>query len=228
VAAQWRTVHSGTSRGTNLRVQIIMTLVPSFWTPCQVLGPKTGVRTAPTVDSFMPSAEQRAELWGKSSVLPPTHFQRQLLTISLSATCTTITTWTSYRIRSEATTSQAHDVLPPVPAHRRHQSAHHPAQNPFAHRLNRRNRQGRADLLHTSLHTRRVHTPGASKFCKGGLTLYTLPSRIAFGGWTEHSLKNYKGPTLGVVLGLARHNKPLLGVDWVLEKSGTARPTRTN
>ena len=33
--------------------------------------------------------------------------------------------------------------------------------------------------------------PGASEYFRGGLTLYTLPSRIAYGGWTEENLTNY-------------------------------------
>ena len=34
--------------------------------------------------------------------------------------------------------------------------------------------------------------PGASTFYLGGLTLYTLQSRIAFGGWTEADKQSYK------------------------------------
>ena len=34
--------------------------------------------------------------------------------------------------------------------------------------------------------------PGASAYFKGGLTVYTLPSRIAYAGWTEESLQVYK------------------------------------
>lgn len=37
-----------------------------------------------------------------------------------------------------------------------------------------------------------LSVPGASAYYKGGLTLYTLESRIAFGGWTEDNLKDYK------------------------------------
>ena len=36
-----------------------------------------------------------------------------------------------------------------------------------------------------------LSVPGASTYYKGGLTLYTLPSRIAYAGWTEESLKGY-------------------------------------
>lgn len=37
-----------------------------------------------------------------------------------------------------------------------------------------------------------LSVPGASAYYSGGLTLYTLASRISFGGWTEESLKGYK------------------------------------
>lgn len=33
--------------------------------------------------------------------------------------------------------------------------------------------------------------PGASAYYRGGLTLYTLPSRVVFGEWTEESVKSY-------------------------------------
>ena len=36
-----------------------------------------------------------------------------------------------------------------------------------------------------------LSVPGASAYYKGGLTLYTLPSRIAYAGWTEESVKGY-------------------------------------
>ncbi|TKA63800.1 hypothetical protein B0A49_06320 [Cryomyces minteri] len=54
-------------------------------------------------------------------------------------------------------------------------------------------------------------TPGASQFYKGGLTLYTLESRIAFAGWTQDSIKAYRGPTLGST--------------YTVCESGTAGPT---
>ncbi|KPI37704.1 CinA-like protein [Cyphellophora attinorum] len=38
-------------------------------------------------------------------------------------------------------------------------------------------------------------TPGASQVFRGGLTLYTLESRIAFAGWTQDDVKKYGGPT---------------------------------
>lgn len=46
-------------------------------------------------------------------------------------------------------------------------------------------------------------TPGASKIYKGGLTLYTLESRVAFAGWTQADIDGYDGPTPAVVAGLA-------------------------
>ena len=37
-----------------------------------------------------------------------------------------------------------------------------------------------------------LSVPGASEYYKGGITAYTLPSRIAFSSWTEEMLKDYK------------------------------------
>ena len=34
--------------------------------------------------------------------------------------------------------------------------------------------------------------PGASAFYRGGLTLYTLESRIAFAGWTQNDVDAYR------------------------------------
>jgi nicotinamide mononucleotide (NMN) deamidase PncC len=48
-------------------------------------------------------------------------------------------------------------------------------------------------------------TPGASRIYKGGATLYTLESRIAFAGWTQANIDNYDGPTPDLVAGLAAH-----------------------
>ena len=48
-------------------------------------------------------------------------------------------------------------------------------------------------------------TPGASHIYKGGLTLYTLESRIAFAGWTQANVDSYDGPTPQLVAGLAAH-----------------------
>ena len=70
-----------------------------------------------------------------------------------------------------------------------------------------------------------LSTPGASGFYKGGLTLYTLESRIAFAGWTQESIKNYKGPTPEIVAGLAENVRGKLGSTYTICESGTAGPT---
>jgi len=67
--------------------------------------------------------------------------------------------------------------------------------------------------------------PGASGYYKGGTTLYTLDSRIAFGGWTPQHIENYKGPTPGIVSGLAEHTRKTLGSTYTIGESGTAGPT---
>ncbi|KAF1942438.1 hypothetical protein EJ02DRAFT_345444 [Clathrospora elynae] len=67
--------------------------------------------------------------------------------------------------------------------------------------------------------------PGASGYYKGGLTLYTLESRIAFAGWTQESIADYKGPTAEVVTGLAEHTRKTLGSTYTISESGTAGPT---
>jgi nicotinamide mononucleotide (NMN) deamidase PncC len=67
--------------------------------------------------------------------------------------------------------------------------------------------------------------PGASKVYVGGLTLYTLPSRIAYAGWTEENTKNYKGPTPDVVGGMAKNVLNTLKADYCVCESGTAGPT---
>ena len=93
-------------------------------------------------------------------------------------------------------------------------------------------------------------TPGASKIYKGGVTvcsgvsllsfscglsrihlltrrtqLYTLESRIAFGGWTPADIENYRGPTPAIVTGLATHVRAQLGSTYTVCESGTAGPT---
>ena len=70
-----------------------------------------------------------------------------------------------------------------------------------------------------------LSTPGASKIYKGGLTLYTLPSRIAYAGWTQQSIEHYKGPTPDIVAGLAKHTRQQLGSTYTISESGTAGPT---
>ncbi|KAI9751498.1 MAG: hypothetical protein M4579_006034 [Chaenotheca gracillima] len=73
-----------------------------------------------------------------------------------------------------------------------------------------------------------LSTPGASGYYKGGLTLYTLESRIAYAGWTEEIRSTYKGPTTEIVSGLAEHTRTKLGSTYTVSESGTAGPTGGN
>jgi len=73
-----------------------------------------------------------------------------------------------------------------------------------------------------------LSTPGASGIYKGGLTLYTLPSRIAYAGWTQETISNYKGPTTDIVSGLAKHVRKDLESTYTIAESGTAGPTGGN
>ncbi|KAK3332591.1 hypothetical protein B0T19DRAFT_416069 [Cercophora scortea] len=66
--------------------------------------------------------------------------------------------------------------------------------------------------------------PGASKFYKGGVTLYTLESRLAYAGWTSELTKSYNGPTPTIVAGLAEHVRAQLGSTYTIGESGTAGP----
>jgi nicotinamide mononucleotide (NMN) deamidase PncC len=70
-----------------------------------------------------------------------------------------------------------------------------------------------------------LSTPGASRVYKGGLTLYTLESRIAYAGWTQASIENYRGPTTDIVAGIAKHVRQTLGSTYAIGESGTAGPT---
>lgn len=54
-------------------------------------------------------------------------------------------------------------------------------------------------------------TPGASKVYKGGATLYTLESRIAYAGWTRKDIETYSGPNPDLVAGLAKSVRETLG-----------------
>lgn len=67
--------------------------------------------------------------------------------------------------------------------------------------------------------------PGASGYYAGGLSLYTLLSRLAYGGWTQEIITNYAGPTTDVVRGLAEHARKDLGSTYTIAESGTAGPT---
>ncbi|KAL1311546.1 hypothetical protein AAFC00_001666 [Neodothiora populina] len=71
-----------------------------------------------------------------------------------------------------------------------------------------------------------LSTPGASKIYAGGLTLYTLEARVAFGGWTQENIANYAGPTSDIVKGLARHVRGQLSkATYAIAESGTAGPS---
>lgn len=67
--------------------------------------------------------------------------------------------------------------------------------------------------------------PGSSKFYRGGVTLYTLESRLAYGGWTDRDIETYRGPTPNIVENLARHVGRTLNATYCLAESGTAGPT---
>jgi nicotinamide mononucleotide (NMN) deamidase PncC len=60
------------------------------------------------------------------------------------------------------------------------------------------------------------------------LTLYTLPSRVAYAGWTQETIANYRGPTTDIVSGLAKHVRRDLASTYTLAESGTAGPTGGN
>ncbi|KAJ7803197.1 hypothetical protein B0H14DRAFT_3154645 [Mycena olivaceomarginata] len=70
-----------------------------------------------------------------------------------------------------------------------------------------------------------LSVPGASQYYLGGLTLYTLPSRIAFSHWTPDTVKGYSGPTTSIVAGLAEHVRTTLKSTYAISESGTAGPT---
>ena len=48
---------------------------------------------------------------------------------------------------------------------------------------------------------------------------------MAYAGWTEEIVKNYRGPTPEIVAGLADHTRKTLGASYVISESGTAGPT---
>ncbi|CRG90459.1 hypothetical protein PISL3812_07503 [Talaromyces islandicus] len=69
-----------------------------------------------------------------------------------------------------------------------------------------------------------LSVPGASAYYRGGLTVYTLESRIAFAGWTPESIRSYTGPTTEIVAGLAEHTRSTLQSTYTVSESGTAGP----
>ncbi|KAK7723293.1 hypothetical protein SLS57_004487 [Botryosphaeria dothidea] len=58
-----------------------------------------------------------------------------------------------------------------------------------------------------------------------GETLYTLESRLAFGGWTQEQIDNFSGPSIYCVLGLAEHVRGTLKSTYAIAESGSAGPT---
>ncbi|KAJ9621647.1 hypothetical protein H2203_007136 [Taxawa tesnikishii (nom. ined.)] len=70
-----------------------------------------------------------------------------------------------------------------------------------------------------------LSTPGASQIYKGGLTLYTLESRLCYAGWTRDTISAYAGPTPDIVAGLAKHVRQDLKSTYTVAESGTAGPT---
>jgi len=67
-------------------------------------------------------------------------------------------------------------------------------------------------------------TPGASRFYRGGLTLYTLESRLAFAGWTQSDIDGYDGPTPKLVQGLASHVRDTLKSTYCVGEVGFQVP----
>ncbi|PCH07911.1 Hypothetical protein PENO1_009140 [Penicillium occitanis (nom. inval.)] len=80
--------------------------------------------------------------------------------------------------------------------------------------------QAAGGLISASL----LSVPGASAYYKGGLTLYTLESRLAFADWTSEHIANYKGPTTAIVAGLAESTRSKLQSTYAVSESGTAGP----
>jgi len=69
-----------------------------------------------------------------------------------------------------------------------------------------------------------LSVPGASTYYKGGLTVYTLESRLTFADWTPEHITNYKGPTKTVVGELAETTRSKLQSTYTVAESGTAGP----
>jgi hypothetical protein len=66
----------------------------------------------------------------------------------------------------------------------------------------------------------RTHTNKEVQY-KGGLTLYTLQSRIEFAGWTQANIEGYKGPTPEIVTGLAENVRVRLGSTYCISEVST-------
>lgn len=70
-----------------------------------------------------------------------------------------------------------------------------------------------------------LSVPGASAYYAGGLTVYTLASRVAFCGFTQDDFVGYKGPTPAIVEKLATNTREKLNATYAISESGTAGPT---
>ncbi|KAL0260359.1 hypothetical protein SLS55_004045 [Diplodia seriata] len=57
------------------------------------------------------------------------------------------------------------------------------------------------------------------------LQLYTLESRLTYGGWTQEQIDNFTGPSIHCVLGLAEHVRGQLGSTYTVAESGSAGPS---
>ncbi|OTB02362.1 hypothetical protein M426DRAFT_322790 [Hypoxylon sp. CI-4A] len=73
-----------------------------------------------------------------------------------------------------------------------------------------------------------LSVPGASKVYKGGLTLYSLESRLIFGAWTQTDVDNFNGHNVENVGKLAENVREKLNSTWAIGESGTAGPTGGN
>lgn len=71
-----------------------------------------------------------------------------------------------------------------------------------------------------------VSVPGASAFFSGGLTIYTLESRVAFAGWDHSFIETYRGPTPTVVSTLAENVRGKLGSTYCVCESGMSGATK--
>jgi hypothetical protein len=56
--------------------------------------------------------------------------------------------------------------------------------------------------------------------------VYTLESRVAFAGWTQANMDNYKGPSPEVVSGLAENVRQKLGSTYTVCEVSTNTTTK--
>ncbi|GJE88042.1 competence/damage-inducible CinA family protein [Phanerochaete sordida] len=72
-----------------------------------------------------------------------------------------------------------------------------------------------------------LSVPGASAYYAGGITTYTLASRIELCGFTQEDFVGYKGPTPAIVEKLAKNTRGKLDAAYAIAESGTAGPGAT-